>query len=112
MSNIFKSAIYKPTSTVNTTVYTCNATARAIIQNIQFANTTGSHTVSAYVYSYTNSTTIQIGINDIAAKTSFNLASGPIILQEKDALLLSSDSTTDVTAIVSIMEVNRGSLTT
>jgi hypothetical protein len=112
MSNIFKSAIYKPTSTVNTTVYTCNATARAIIQNIQFANTTGTHTVSAYVYSYTNSTTIQIGINDIAAKTSFNLASGPIILQEKDALLLSSDSTTDVTAIVSIMEVNRGSLTT
>jgi len=93
-------------------VYTCNATARAIIQNIQFANTTGTHTVSAYVYSYTNSTTIQIGINDIAAKTSFNLASGPIILQERDALLLSSDSTTDVTAIVSIMEVNRGSLTT
>ena len=108
MSNIFKSAIYKPTSTANTTVYTCNATARAIIQNIQFANTTGTHTVSAYVYSYTNSTTIQIGINDIAAKTSFNLASGPIILQERDALLLSSDSTTDVTAIVSIMEMNRG----
>jgi hypothetical protein len=108
MSNIFKSAIYKPTTTVSTTVYSCNATARAIIQNIQFANTTGTHTVSAYVYSYTNSTTIQIGINDIAAKTSFNLASGPIILQEKDALLLSSDSTTDVTAIVSIMEINRG----
>ena len=108
MSNIFKNAIYKPTTTVSTTVYSCNATARAIIQNIQFANTTGTHTVSAYVYSYTNSTTIQIGINDIAAKTSFNLASGPIILQEKDALLLSSDSTTDVTAIVSIMEINRG----
>ena len=110
MSNIFKSAIYKPTTTVSTTVYSCNATARAIIQNIQFANTTGTHTVSAYVYSYTNSTTIQIGINDIAAKTSFNLASGPIILQERDALLLSSDSTTDVTAIVSILEVNRGTL--
>jgi hypothetical protein len=110
MSNVYKNAIYKATTTANTTVYTCNATARAIIQNIQFANTTGTHTVSAYVYSYTNSTTIQIGINDIAAKTSFNLASGPIILQERDALLLSSDSTTDVTAIVSIMEVNRGTL--
>jgi len=108
MSNIFKNAIYIATTTANTTVYTCNATARAIIQNIQFANSTGTHTVSAYVYSYTNSTTIKVGINDIAAKTSFNLASGPIILQEKDALLLSSDSTTDVTAIVSIMEINRG----
>jgi len=112
MSNVYKNAIFKPTTTANTTVYTCNATARAVIQTIQFANTTGTHTVSAYVYSYTNSTTIQIGINDIAAKTSFNLASGPIILQERDALLLSSESTSDVTAIVSIMEVNRGSLTT
>jgi hypothetical protein len=111
MSNVYKNAIYKPTTTANTTVYTCNATARAVIQTIQFAKTTGTHTVSAYVYSYTNSTTIQIGINDIAAKTSFNLASGPIILQERDALLLSSESTSDVTAIVSIMEVNRGSLT-
>jgi hypothetical protein len=110
MTNVYKNAIYKATTTANTTVYTCNATARAIIQNIQFANTTGTHTVSAYVYSYTNSTTIQIGINDIAAKTSFNLASGPIILQENDALLLSSDSTTDVTAIVSILEVNRSSV--
>jgi hypothetical protein len=111
MANVYKNAIYVPTTTANTTVYTCNATSRAIIQNIQFANTTGTHTVSAYVYSYTNSTTIQIGINDIAAKTSFNLASGPIILQERDALLLSSETTTDVRAIVSIMEVNRGSLT-
>ena len=112
MTNVYKNAIYKPTTTVNTTVYTCNATARAVIQTIQFANSTGTHTVSAHVYSYINSTTVQIGIDNIAAKTSINLALGPIILQERDALLLSSASTTDVTAIVSIMEVNRGSLTT
>jgi len=110
MSNVYKNAIYVATTTANTTVYTCNATARAIIQNIQFANSTGTHTVSAYVYSYANSTTIKISINDIAAKTSFNLAYGPIVLQENDALLLSSDSTSDVTAIVSILEVNRGTL--
>jgi hypothetical protein len=112
MSNVYKNAIYVATTTANTTVYTCNATARAIIQNIQFANSTGTHTVSAYVYSYSNSTTIKVGINDINAKTSFNLASGPIILQERDALLLSSNNVTDITAIVSILEVNRGSLTT
>jgi len=112
MSNVYKNAIYVATTTANTTVYTCNATARAIIQNIQFANSTGTHTVSAYVYSYSNSTTIKVGINDITAKTSFNLASGPIILQERDALLLSSNNVADVTAIVSILEVNRGSLTT
>jgi hypothetical protein len=112
MSNVYKNAIYKPTTTANTTVYTCNATARAVIQTIQFANSTGTHTVSAHVYSYINSTTVQIGIDNIAAKTSINLALGPIILQERDALLLSAASTTDVTGIVSIMEVNRGSLTT
>jgi hypothetical protein len=111
MSNVYKNAIYVATTTVNTTVYTCNATARAIIQNIQFANSTGTHTVSAYVYSYSNSTTIKVGINDINAKTSFNLASGPIILQERDALLLSSNNVADITAIVSILEVNRGTLT-
>ena len=111
MANVYKNAIYLPTTTANTTVYTCNATSRAIIQNIQFANTTGSHTISAHVFSHINSTTIRIGIDTIAAKTSINLALGPIILQERDALLLSSESTTDVRAIVSILEVNRGSLT-
>jgi hypothetical protein len=111
MSNVYKNAIYVATTTANTTVYTCNATARAIIQNIQFANSTGTHTVTAYVYSYSNSTTIKVGTNDIAAKTSFNLASGPIILQERDALLLSSNNVADITAIVSILEVNRGTLT-
>jgi len=111
MANVYKNAIYVPTTTANTTVYTCNATSRAIIQNIQFANSTGSHDVSVHVFSYTNSTTIQIGIDAIAAKTTINLALGPIILQEGDALLLSSQSTSDVTAIVSILEVNRGSLT-
>jgi hypothetical protein len=110
MSNVYKNAIYVATTTANTTVYTCNATARAIIQNIQFANSTGTHTVTALVFSYANNTTIQIGINSIGTKTSFNLASGPIILQENDALLLSSDNTTDVTAIVSIMEVNRSAI--
>ena len=50
MSNIYKNAIYKATTTANTTVYTCNATARAIIQNIQFANTTGTHTVLSLIH--------------------------------------------------------------
>ena len=112
MANVYKNAIYVPTTTANTTVYTCNATARAVIQTIQFANSTGTHKVTANVFSYANNTTIQIGVDDIAAKTCVNLALGPIILQERDALLLSSESTTDVRAIVSILEVNRGSLTT
>ena len=107
MSNIFKSAIYKPTSTVNTTVYSCNATARAVIQNIQLTNQAGGHTVGAYVFSSSNATTVQISNTSISANSMVNLALGPIILQEGDALLLSTDSTV-VAGIVSIMEINRG----
>ena len=111
MSNVYKNAVYDPTTTVNTTVYTCNATARAIIQNIQLTNGSGNHVVSAYVYSYTNSTTIQISTTTLGAGDTCNLCKGPIILQERDALLISAASTV-VHGIVSIMEVNRGSLTT
>ena len=50
MSNVYKNAFYDPTTTASTTVYTCNATARAIIQNIQIANESGSKTVRVSVY--------------------------------------------------------------
>jgi hypothetical protein len=45
MTNVYKNAVYVPTTTANTTVYTCNATARAVIQTIQLTNQTGSHLV-------------------------------------------------------------------
>jgi len=107
MSNIFKNAIYKPTTTVSTTVYSCNATARAVIQNIQLTNQSGNHTVAAYVFSSSNATTIQIANTTLSANSMINLAYGPIVLQEGDALLLSTASTV-VAGIVSIMEMNRG----
>jgi hypothetical protein len=109
MSNIYKNAIYKPTTTANSTVYTCNATTRSIIQNIQLTNGSGNHTVSAYLYSFSNSTTIQISTTTLGANDTCNLCKGPIILQEKDALLISAASTV-VTGLVSLLEVNRGTL--
>ena len=57
MSNVYKNAFYDPTTTASTTVYTCNATARAIIQNIQIANESGSKTVKASVYDSSAATT-------------------------------------------------------
>lgn len=110
MSNVYKNAVYAPTVTTQTTVYTCNATARAIIQNIQLTNGSGNHTVSAYVYSSSNATTVLISTTTLGANDTCNLCKGPIILQERDALLISTASTV-VTGIVSILEVNRGTLT-
>jgi hypothetical protein len=93
-------------------VYTCNATARAIIQNIQIANESGSKVVRASVYDSSAATTYIVSYAAITGPTTCNLANGPIILQEVDALLLDSSVTTSVSGTISIMEVNRGSLTT
>jgi hypothetical protein len=111
MSNVYKNAIYKPTTTANTTVYTCNATARAVIQTIQLTNQTGSHAVEVFIYDYSATTTTEIAHISLGSNSTENVAKGPIILEEGDALLISAASTV-VTGIVSILEVNRGSLTT
>lgn len=112
MSNVYKNAFYDPTTTASTTVYTCNATARAIIQNIQIANESGSKTVRVSVYDSSATTTYIVAYAAITGPMTCNLANGPIILQENDALLLDSSVTTSVSGTISIMEVNRGSLTT
>ena len=110
MSNVYKNAIYKPTTTANTTVYTCNATARAVIQTIQLTNQSGSHTAEVFIYDSSATTTTEIAHISLGSNSTENVAKGPIILEEGDALLISAGSTV-VTGIVSILEVNRGSLT-
>lgn len=106
MSNIYKNGIYVPTVTTSTTVYTCNATARAVIQNIQLVNGSGNHLVDAYVYSYSNSTTVLVSSTTLGSGDTCNLCKGPIVLQERDALLISTASTV-VRGIVSLLEMNR-----
>jgi hypothetical protein len=68
--------------------------------------------VKASVYDSSAATTYIIAYAAITGPTTCNLANGPIILQEGDALLLDSSVTTSVSGTISIMEVNRGSLTT
>jgi hypothetical protein len=111
MANVYKNAIYAPTTTANTTVYTCNATARAVIQNIQLTNASGTHAVQVYLYKNANSTTVEFSHENMSANETFNFCKGPIVLQEGDAILIAAASTV-VTGVISIMEVNRGSLTT
>jgi len=110
MANVYKNAFYLPTTTANTTVYTCNATARAIIQNIQIANSTGNNIVQVLVYSSTANTTYVVSYASIVGPTYCNLASGPIVLQENDAILLSASSTSNISGTLAIMEVNRSAV--
>ena len=110
MSNVYKNAIYNPTTTANTTVYTCNATARAVIQTIQVTNQSGTHTVEVFIYDSSTTTTSEIAHISLGSNSTENVAKGPIILEEGDALIIKC-SNTAVSGIVSILEVNRGSLT-
>lgn len=108
MANVYKNSFYDPTSTAQSTVYTCNSTARAIIQNIQLTNTGGSKIVQASVYDNSASTTYLIAYANISGPTICNVAKGPIILEESDSLLLDTTDTSGISATVSILEVNRG----
>jgi len=107
MANIYKNAFFVPTTTANTTVYTCNATARAIIQNIQITNESGSKIVKSYIHDNSTSSTNLIAYANISGPTICNVAKGPIVLEENDSLLIETSVTTSVTATVSILEINR-----
>ncbi len=108
MSNIYKNAFYDPTTTAQSTVYTCNSTARAIIQNVQIANESGSKVLKVYVYDYSATTTYEVAYASISGPTTCNLAKGPIVLEENDSLLLDTTDTTAISGTISILEVNRG----
>jgi len=107
MANYYKNAFYDPTSTNTVTVYTCPANSRAIIQNIQVTNESGSKILKASVTDSSASTTYQIAYASISGPTICNLANGPIILEESDIILLQTNDTNAISAVLSILEMNR-----
>jgi hypothetical protein len=107
MANYYKNAFYDPTSTNTVTVYTCPANSRAIIQNIQVTNESGSKILKASVTDSSASTTYQIAYASISGPTICNLANGPIILEESDVILLQTNDTNAISAVLSILEMNR-----
>lgn len=107
MSNIYKNNFYVPGSTAQTTVYTCNATTRAIVQNIQITNESGNKDVRVYIYDSSTSSTNTIAFASISGPAICNLAKGPIILEENDALLIDTTVSSSVYGTISLLEVNR-----
>ena len=107
MANTYKNAFYDPTSTATVTVYTAPSNARAIIQNIQVTNESGSKITKASINDASTSTTYQIAYASISGPTICNIAKGPVILEESDSLILETNDTTAITAVVSILEISR-----
>ena len=107
MANIYKNAFYDPTGTSAETVYTVPSNARAIIQNIQITNESGSKVVKSSVTDSSASTDYQIAYADISGPTICNIAKGPVILEENDVLKIETSVTSGISGIISILEINR-----
>lgn len=107
MANYYRNAFYAPTTTNTVTVYSCPANSRAVIQNIQVANTSGSKNVTVTVNQASTSTNFTIAYASITGPTTCNLAEGPIILQESDTIGIASSNVSYITGTISILEMNR-----
>ena len=107
MANFYKNAFYAPTTTSVTTVYACPSNSRAIIQNIQVTNESGSKIVKARVTDSSASTSFIVAYASVTGPTICNLAKGPIILEESDSLSLESSDTSAITATISLLEISR-----
>ena len=108
MANIYKNAFFSGTTTAAVTVYTAPANGRGIIQNIQVTNESGSKVIKAKINDSSNSNTSNlIAYASISGPTICNIAKGPIILEENDALTLETNVTTNVKAVCSILEISR-----
>jgi hypothetical protein len=107
MANFYKNAFYDPTVTTAVIVYSCPSNSRAIIQNIQVTNESGSKILKASITDSSTTTTYQIAYASISGPTICNIASGPIILEESDTLNIATSNVSYISAVVSILEMNR-----
>jgi len=108
MANIYKNAFFTGTTTNAVTVYTAPSNARGIVQNIQVTNESGSKVVKAKINDASDSNTSNlVAYASITGPTICNIAKGPIILEEGDALTLETSDTTNVKAVCSILEISR-----
>jgi hypothetical protein len=107
MANIYKNAFYDPTGTTAETVYTVPSNARAIIQNIQLTNESGSKVAKVSVTDSSASTDYQVAYANISGPTICNVAKGPVVLEENDVLKIESSVTSGISGIISILEINR-----
>ena len=107
MANIYKNAFFDPADTSAVSVYTVPSDSRAIIQNIQITNESGSKVVKAAVTDSSATTDYQIAYADISGPTICNIAKGPVVLEENDVLKIESSVAAGISAIVSILEINR-----
>ena len=109
MANRYRNAFYYSSNTDQIVTYTCPTDARAIIQNIQVTNHVGSNPdFEIFISDASDSNEIhELGHAVLSAKTTENLAKGPVVLEEGDALLCQTSVANTASVVVSILETDR-----
>ena len=109
MSIQYKNAGFDLTTTNLTTCLTMDVGSRAIIQNVQCANTsTGAIVVKSSFTDSSASTTYQISTESLSAGATTNIAAGVLILEESDALKIQCAATANVAkGVISYAQVDR-----
>ena len=105
----YKNAGFYLNTTVLTTCLTMSTGARAIIKNIQCANTSsGAIVVQSKFYDNSATTTYQISTESLSAGATTNIAAGVLILEESDALKIQCAATSNVaTGVISYAQIDR-----
>jgi len=107
MANRYRNAFFDPSNTDTVTLYTTPGDSRSIIQNIQITNESGSKVVKVYVHDASANVDYLVGHGSITGPTICNFAKGPIVLEESDELKAQSSVSSNISAIVSILETDR-----
>jgi len=98
----YKNARFSLTGTAQTTVLTLSVSSRAILQNIQTQNvSSGTTTVTAHMYDSSVGNTSEISTIKLSTMTTQNLAKGPIVLEESDALKLQAGTGNVIKGMIS-----------
>mgnify|MGYP003659744570 FL=1 len=70
-------------------------------------NESGSKIIKVSATDSSATTDYQIAYANITGPTICNVAKGPIVLEESDVLKIESSVTAGISAIISILEINR-----
>ena len=108
MANIYKNSLVDLTTTDNTVIYTTPSDSRAIIKSILVSEDAGSG--CDITFTITNAASAVFSLfkdKTIASKTTTELLTHPLILEENEVLKAQATDANELHVIASILEITR-----
>ena len=108
MANIYKNELIDLTTTDSTVIYTTPSDSRAIIKSILVSEDAGSG--CDITFTITNAASAVFSLfkdKTIASKTTTELLTHPLILEENEVLKAQAADANELHIIASILEINR-----